>query len=260
MKCLIILISCVAFWANLPASGSLKLLSAAEVPSANDRAPHGGWKLADLEQTMKSLNGRSYANGWRIFERAHCSKCHRFNGIGVEFGPDLAKLDPRFKPIDILRDILDPSRRIADAKYDLWIFETDDGRVITGLIGKRTEQTLEVMEKPPGDAPAVVLQRSQIDERWMSLGSIMPKGLLDEFTRDEVADLVAYVAARGDPSDPLVRTTATAGPPPATKATATMRNAGCISGYIHCRRNVTHICKPRAEMSHGALLRTLVER
>jgi putative heme-binding domain-containing protein len=216
MKWLIILTSCVAFSAELPTSRSLTVLGA---EAASDRAPQGGWKLADLEQTMKSLNGRSYENGRRMFERAHCSKCHRFNGIGVEFGPDLAKLDPRFKPVDILRDILDPFRRIADAKYDLWIFELDDGRVVTGLIGKRTEQTLEVMEKPPGDAPAVVLQRSQIEQRLMSLGSIMPQGLLDEFTRDEIADLVAYVAARGDPSDPLVRVTAVVSPPASTSGT-----------------------------------------
>lgn len=133
--------------------------------------------------------------------------------MGIEFGPDLAKLDPQFKPIDILRDILDPARRIADAKFDLWVFETDSGRVVTGLIGKRTEQTLEVMEKPPGEAPPVALQRSEIESRWMSLGSIMPRGLLDEFTRDEIADLVAYIAARGDPSSPLIRMTGRGQPP-----------------------------------------------
>lgn len=166
---------------------------------------------------MITLHGRSYSSGRRMFERAHCSKCHQFNNLGVEFGPDLAKLDHQFKPVDILRDILDPSRRIADPKYDLWVFATDSGRVATGLIGKRTEQTLEVMEKPPGEAPAVVLQRSEIEDRWMSRGSIMPRGLLDEFTRDEIADLVAYVAARGDPSDPLVRMPARGKPPAATK-------------------------------------------
>lgn len=228
MKWLLALTTGAVFWANFPRGSSVKAQGAAEEPSANDHAPAGGWMLADLEQTMKSLNGRSYENGRRMFERAHCSKCHRFNGIGVEFGPDLAKLDLRFKPIDILRDILDPSRRIADAKYDLWIFEIDDGRVVTGLIGKRTEQTLEVMEKPPGDAPAVVLQRSQIEQRWMSLGSVMPKGLLDEFMRDEISDLVAYVAARGDPSDPLIRMSGCDEPPPAPKPSAASSDAKCI--------------------------------
>jgi hypothetical protein len=33
--------------------------------------------------------------------------------------------------------------------------------------------------------------------------SIMPKGLLDKLTRDEVLDLIAYVAARGDGASAL---------------------------------------------------------
>lgn len=213
MKRLFILTASAVCGAGLFLNCAYRAVAFADGALAEGRAPPGGWKLADLEQTMRSLHGRSYENGRRIFERAHCSKCHRFNSVGVEFGPDLAKLDLQFKPIDILRDILAPARRIADAKYDLWVFETDSGRVVTGLIGKRTEEALEILEKPPGEAPPVVLQRSEIEARWMSLGSIMPQGLLDEFTRDEVADLVAYVAARGDATDPLVRTSARKQPP-----------------------------------------------
>jgi len=33
----------------------------------------------------------------------------------------------------------------------------------------------------------------------------MPKGLLDKLSRDEILDLIAYVAARGNPEDPLVQ-------------------------------------------------------
>lgn len=115
-------------------------------PSANDRAPPGGWKLSHFESTMKSLSGRSYSNGRRMFKRALCSRRHRFDNAAVEFGPDLAKLESRFRSIDILRDILDPSRRIADAKYDLWIVETDSGRSVAGMISRRTQQSLEVRE------------------------------------------------------------------------------------------------------------------
>jgi hypothetical protein len=31
----------------------------------------------------------------------------------------------------------------------------------------------------------------------------MPKGLLDKLTREEILDLVAYIAARGDPKHKL---------------------------------------------------------
>ena len=39
--------------------------------------------------------------------------------------------------------------------------------------------------------------------RKKSPSSIMPKGLLDKLTRDEVLDLLAYVLARGDASAPV---------------------------------------------------------
>ena len=49
----------------------------------------------------------------------------------------------------------------------------------------------------------MVLKKSEIDERTKSPTSIMPKGLLDKLTREEILDLVAYVAARGDAKSPL---------------------------------------------------------
>jgi len=181
-------------------------------PPVAGSAPRGGWKLEDLSATINSLRGRSYKNGKRVFERAHCTTCHRQDNVGIEFGPDLTKLDPRFQPLDILRDILDPSRRIADAKFDFWIFETDSGKSVAGLILKETDQTVQVMEKPLTVASPVVLKKSEIEHRNMSLMSIMPRGLLDNLTREEIADLVAYVAARGDPSSPVIQ------PPPSVRA------------------------------------------
>jgi len=42
------------------------------------------------------------------------------NGAGSEFGPDLAKPDPKLKPADILREILEPSLRINE-KYQSYL-------------------------------------------------------------------------------------------------------------------------------------------
>lgn len=179
--------------------------SAADDCAPSEHAPTGGWKLADLTGTMQTLGGRSYERGKRLFDQAHCTTCHRQENVGHEFGPELTRLDPRFQPPDILRDILDPSRRIADARYDQWIFQTTDGRVIVGMIQSEDATAVKVLEKPPALAPPTVLPKAEIEERRPSLASMMPLGLLDSLTRSEIADLVAYIAARGDPSDPLVQ-------------------------------------------------------
>ncbi len=46
--------------------------------------------------------------------------------------------------------------------------------------------------------PPVLIDRADIDEQTKSPTSIMPKGLLDKLTREEILDLIAYIAAKGD--------------------------------------------------------------
>jgi hypothetical protein len=58
---------------------------------------------------------------------------------------------------------------------------------------------VEVLVNPLAKEKPVVLKVSDIDERKKSPTSIMPKGLLDKLTREEILDLVAYVFAGGDP-------------------------------------------------------------
>ena len=38
------------------------------------------------------------ANGKQIFQVASCVACHKLDGVGIEFGPDLTKLDPSSSP------------------------------------------------------------------------------------------------------------------------------------------------------------------
>ena len=157
--------------------------------------------MEDLATAIEQLDqGRSFANGKQIFQVANCVACHKLNGVGNEVGPDLAKLDPKTTPADILKNILDPSAKIDD-KYATYAFDTDSGRIVTGMILKETPQAVEVIENPLAKTQAVVLKPSEIVERKKLPSSIMPKGLLDKLTREEILDLVAYLVARGDQND-----------------------------------------------------------
>ena len=165
--------------------------------------PRKEWKLEDLAADVEKLDhGRSYGNGKQIFQAAACVSCHKLNGVGQEFGPDLTKLDPKWKPIDILKNILEPSEKI-DEKYATYALATDSGKVVTGMILEETPGKIRLIENPLARAEPVVLEKSEITERKKSPVSIMPKGLLDKLTREEILDLVAYLAARGDRNAPL---------------------------------------------------------
>jgi putative heme-binding domain-containing protein len=148
--------------------------------------------------------GRSYANGRQLFQVATCASCHRMGGVGNEFGPDLSRLEPRQTPADLLRNIIEPSSKINE-KYNTYVFETESGQMVTGLIVEETPEVVKVVENPLASTEPEVLKKSEIAGRKASSTSIMPKGLLDKLTREEILDLLAYIAAGGDRNHPLFR-------------------------------------------------------
>src|SRR5262249_27950609 len=89
--------------------------------------PRTEGKFEELASAVEQLDhGRSFSNGKQLFQVASCVACHKLNGVGTELGPDLAKLDPKQKPTDVLRDVLEPSFKINE-KYQSYIFELRSG-------------------------------------------------------------------------------------------------------------------------------------
>src|SRR5260370_99849 len=73
-----------------------------------DRRPRVEWKFEDLSGAVAEMkSGRSFNNGKHLFQVATCIACHKLDGQGNEFGPDLAKLEAKLTPVDILKDIIE---------------------------------------------------------------------------------------------------------------------------------------------------------
>jgi putative heme-binding domain-containing protein len=163
-----------------------------------DRRPRTEWKFDDLAAAVGTLkDGRSFGNGKQLFEVATCVACHKLNDAGTAIGPDLAQLDPKLGSLDILKELLNPSERINE-KFQSYVFQLTDGRVVTGLVLEETPDAVKVIENPLAKADAIELKPADIEERAKSPTSIMPKGLLEKLSREEILDLIAYVIARGD--------------------------------------------------------------
>jgi putative heme-binding domain-containing protein len=182
-----------------------------------DRRPRTEWAIADLEGSLATLEkGRSFLHGRELFRTASCISCHKMGDAGNAFGPELAKLDAKMTPVEIARHILEPSLKI-DEQYRSTTVVTDDGRSVTGLVVAETPAEVAIVENPVAKAEPVRIAKDTIEERTTSPVSIMPKGLLDKLSRDEVLDLVAYVAARGDESNALFAPDGCPHHPPAGK-------------------------------------------
>jgi putative heme-binding domain-containing protein len=161
--------------------------------------PRKEWKFEDLSGEVTKLEGRSFANGRQLFKVAACISCHKIGGEGHDFGQDLTKLDMKIdNPTEILRHVLEPSLKIDD-KYRVWKIETTGGKTVIGMILEETKQAVKIIENPLAKADAVTIKVEDIDKRTRSDVSLMPKGLLDKFTKEEILDIIAYVASKANP-------------------------------------------------------------
>lgn len=156
------------------------------------------WKYEDLVSEVEHLHGgRSFEVGKQLFKVASCVACHRLNNEGQAFGPDLAKLDPKFKAKDILQELIDPSKRINE-KYYSYTFILTSGKVVTGLIVEDQPKFVKVVQNPLDQKGAIEILKSEIDEKIQAKKSLMPEGLLNRLKKAEILDLIAYLVARGD--------------------------------------------------------------
>lgn len=157
------------------------------------------WKFEDLSGLVAKLHhGRAFEVGQNLFRVANCVACHKFNNEGRELGPDLTKIDPKkHTKENILRSILEPSKEIAE-KYQSNSFLLDSGKVVTGMVVKEDANQVSILVDPLAKAAPVLVDKDSIDERIKSRVSIMPKGLLNKLTEEEILDLIAYVFAKGD--------------------------------------------------------------
>ena len=78
----------------------------------------------------------------------------------------------------------------------------DDDSVVTGMIVSEANGVVKIIENPLASAMPREIKKA-VTERKKATTSIMPKGLLDKMTKDEILDLLAYIRSGADPKHPL---------------------------------------------------------
>jgi putative heme-binding domain-containing protein len=115
------------------------------------------------------------------------------NGMGGAVGPELTDVLKRWKGdrLGVLREILDPSHKI-DPKYSVQVIYTVDGLVVSGIVKAEDKSSISILENLEAKEP-MVIDKDDIDEQVRSSKSMMPKALLDRFSRDEILEVVSYI-------------------------------------------------------------------
>jgi putative heme-binding domain-containing protein len=131
---------------------------------------------------------KSNAEHGRAVFRRECASCHRLDQDGFAVGPDLFGIRNQPKPA-ILLHILAPDHEITQG-FAAYTVATRDGRVLTGLIGSETPTSI-TLKQPLGKEETIL--REQVDEISAGKQSLMPQGLEKSISRQEFADLLAYL-------------------------------------------------------------------
>lgn len=161
------------------------------------------WAVADLLPELENgLTGRNFDNGRKMFRVTACFKCHRFAGQGGIVGPDLTAVGRRFNNRNLLESLLEPSKVISD-QYEATIFVTTAGKQVTGRVVNLNGDQLLVSENMLDPGKLTPVKRSEIEEMMVAKTSMMPGGLLDNLTKDEILDLIAYLKSGGATDSPL---------------------------------------------------------
>jgi putative heme-binding domain-containing protein len=140
--------------------------------------------LANVQASAK-INGDPKA-GEALYQRAKCAQCH---GSGNALGPNLAGVSRRFSREDLFRAIYEPSRDVPDRYRAIKVLSTD-GEVFVGM---KVYDSVDVVTLQTGDGKVVRINQASIENRSTSPISLMPSGLLDGFSQQELADLYSYI-------------------------------------------------------------------
>jgi putative heme-binding domain-containing protein len=187
---------------------SLDDVPAAMLAASQSAAPAGPtrpfvrkWEVSDLEGELTQIDGsRNAAQGMKLFTELACAKCHKLHGQGGAVGPDFAETrkklaDGKLNRADLLVEMITPSKKIED-KFRTVTLQKFDGTLVNGVILKETRTEVHLAANPLDDKASqepIIVPITEIEERFPSQVSIMPEGLLNTCTKEEILDLLNYV-------------------------------------------------------------------
>ena len=129
----------------------------------------------------------STSNGKMLFEK-NCQTCHSYRGKGARVGPELVSVAGKNK-LDLLISILDPARDASPDGMGVIVL-TKDGRTLSGLLVQENASMIR-LRRAEGLEDEVA--RSEIEAIRSTGRSLMPEGLEQVLSHQDIADLIGFL-------------------------------------------------------------------
>ena len=146
-----------------------------------------------LDELLATLKGGDRRRGQTVFNgpKGACSTCHAIGYLGGRMGPDLTRIGEIRSERDLFEAVVFPAASFARG-FEPVAVTTGSGTVHTGLL--RAERPDEIVVTL-GEGQDVRIRREDIDDIQPASISLMPSGYADVLTRQELADLIAFLKA-----------------------------------------------------------------
>ncbi len=146
-----------------------------------------------LEELLATIRGGDLRRGQLVFNgpKGACSSCHAIGYQGGRIGPDLTSIGQIRSERDLLEAIVYPNASLARG-YESVVVTTTSGEVHGGVLrGDLPDEVVLVSQ----DGQETRIPRPRIADIQPGTVSLMPSGLGDQLTVQELADLLAFLKA-----------------------------------------------------------------
>lgn len=161
-----------------------------KIPAFNKNDPNqlGNIAYRDLLARIEKVQGQ-VKRGQQLFKQQNCAACHTIKEGELAVGPQLLDIGLRYNRKELIESIVQPGAKIAQG-FTTQLIATDDGLTHTGFVTREAGNEVEIRT---AEGKAVVIPKDSIEARKDSKNSVMPDGLVNNLTVQELASLVTYL-------------------------------------------------------------------
>lgn len=145
-------------------------------------------KIAALEKVLiPEVRAQGDKAQGRVLFQTLCASCHQLYGEGAKLGPDLTgsgRADLGY----LLENIVAPNS-VVPAEYQMSIVTLNDQRILSGVVSSSDAKTTTLRTL----AGEVTIEKSSIVKVTRVADSMMPPGLLDPLSEEQIRDLISYL-------------------------------------------------------------------
>lgn len=150
-------------------------------------------ETARLEKLLADMKPGDIRRGQLVFNstKTNCIACHKVGYVGGLAGPDLTRIGGIRTERDLLESIIFPSASFVRS-YEPVRVVTKDDRVLNGVLKKDAPDEIIVVTAADKEER---VSRADIESIAPSAISLMPAGMEQQLTPQELADLIAFLKA-----------------------------------------------------------------